>query len=327
MKLTDVSTVLCELIAAKESAMLIGPSGCGKSEVTMQTAELMDMDLIDFRLVYRDSVDIRGLPVPDFDKGVTRMLPPAELKFEGRPKLIFADEINSAPTSVQAAMYQAFQERAFGEVKMRDCDAIIAAGNRSVDLGVTNRIPKPLRRRWFEINIEPDAVSWCAWAVMNDISPLTIAFIRNMPHLLYDHHADQQSPDPRAWTKVDKIMSRATLPQDLLHELIIGKVGEGAATEYSAYTRLYASLPPLDEILRNPTTAPVPHDPASMYAIGAALGRKADVGNISKVCQYLERMSPEYAVFAIRDAIRRDEKLQKTQGYVQWANKHKHLLI
>jgi hypothetical protein len=47
------------------------------------------------------------------------------------------------------------------------------------------------------------------------------------------------------------------------HEVIAGAVGAGAATEFSAFLRMFRELPNIDATLLNPTQEPVPKNAAA----------------------------------------------------------------
>ena len=61
------------------SLYIEGPPGIGKSAIVAEVAEEEEVGCIDFRRLLRDPTDLRGIPVPDFELGVAKWLPPSEL--------------------------------------------------------------------------------------------------------------------------------------------------------------------------------------------------------------------------------------------------------
>ena len=128
--------------------MLWGPPGVGKSQMVAQVAERHNVPLIDIRLSQMEPSDLRGIPFraeEHVEWAVPAMLPDA--KRHGESGILFLDEITSAPPSVSAAAYQLILDRKLGEYEVPDGWAIIAAGNRQGDRGVTYSMPAPLANR------------------------------------------------------------------------------------------------------------------------------------------------------------------------------------
>lgn len=66
---------------------------------------------------------------------------------------------------------------------------MIAAGNPASELGVHFSMPMSLRNRFIHLDLEPDFLDWCKWAVKASIRPEIIAFLRFKPALLHDPNA------------------------------------------------------------------------------------------------------------------------------------------
>jgi MoxR-like ATPase len=77
------------------------------------------------RLSQLDSVDLRG--IPSIKDSRTVWMPPIFLPTEG-VGILFLDELNSAPPSVQAAIYQLMLDRKIGEYSMPEGWRIVCAG-------------------------------------------------------------------------------------------------------------------------------------------------------------------------------------------------------
>lgn len=314
-------------IAANQSVCLWGTYGIGKSDLVRQVGLEMGFEsVIDIRLPLLDATDIRGLPNVGSD-GITRWMPPAFLPQSGR-HIVFLDELNRAPILVQNGALQvslpdATGARRVGEYTMPDECAVVAACNRESDGGGIQRMPAALAARFQHIEVRPDLQDYCTWAIANNVSPLTIAFLRFRPDLLCvpDPKSRTGGANPRSWTQLDRLMQ--SIPDaDLELPLAAGKVGHGQAIEYLAFAQLFRTLPSMDAILLNPDTAPVPAEIGTLYAVSSALGARATHQNWSAVLTYLDRLPIEYAVFAVKDALQRDASLGVGPDFIAWSVKH-----
>ncbi len=102
MKPSSIIKVLPKLLAKKRPVMLWGAPGVGKSDVVRMVASESKLELRDVRLSLMDPVDLKGFPSIDAAKKVMSWLPGDFLPKKGKG-ILFLDEINSAPQSVQAA--------------------------------------------------------------------------------------------------------------------------------------------------------------------------------------------------------------------------------
>jgi hypothetical protein len=110
-------------------------------------------------------------------------------------------------------------------------------------------------------------------------------------------------------------------------ELIAGCIGASSATEFKGYLDLYRALPSLDAILMGPSNAPVPKQPAALYAVATALGRRATVNNLDAITTYIQRMPPEFGVLTMRDAKTRDMNILNCRAAIQWMTKNNDVLL
>jgi hypothetical protein len=118
-----------------------------------------------------------------------------------------------------------------------------------------------------------------------------------------------------------------TVAPEAEFECFKGAVGEGAAAEFVGFVRIFRKLPNPDAILLNPQTADVPKDPATLYALSGALAQRATESNFERVCQYSERMPPEFSVLTISYAARRNPDLANTQAFTKWSINHQDVLF
>ena len=91
--------------------------------------------------------------------------------------------------------------------------------------------------------------------------------------------------------------------------------------------RIFRKLPNPDAILLNPTTADVPTDPATLYALAGSLAERATENNFERVCQYCERMPADFSVLTVSYAARKNPALSDTQAFTKWAMAHQDVLF
>jgi hypothetical protein len=324
MKASGIISALNLLVSARQPTFLWGGPGLGKSDIVRQVAREKNVALRDVRALLLDPVDLRGLPYLSADRQ-SAWAPPDFLPRDGEG-ILFLDELNAAPPMVQAGCYQLVLDRKLGEYTLPDGWAIIAAGNRDGDRAVTSRMPTPLRNRFTHLTFEVDMQEWCAWAIGAKMRPEVIAFIRFKPTLLSSFDRDANAfPSPRSWAFVSKILDQSPLPT-IEHDLIAGTVGDGAATEFTAFLTTFRTLPNIDSILLNPEQELVPSDAAAQFAVATALSYRATDTNFDRICKYLKRMPTEFSVLCVHDASRRQPDVRHTAGYTQWAVENHHVI-
>jgi hypothetical protein len=322
---TAVSQALRQLVVEEQQPVFIwGSPGTGKSSVVNQLAAELGIALRDIRALLLDPVDLRGLPFVGKD-GRSQWATPEFLPQDGEG-ILFLDELNAAPAMVQASCYQLVLDRKVGEYTLPEGWAIVAAGNRDSDRAATMRMPTPLRNRFVHLDFEVDVQEWSEWAIKANVRPEVIAFIRFRPELLSAFDRDANAfPSPRSWEFVSRILNSRP-DSSAEHELIAGAVGTGAATEFSAFLRMFRELPNIDSILLNPTQEPVPENAAAQYAVASALARCASDTNFDRICLYLNRLPTEFRVLCVRDATLRQPGIRSTAGYVRFAVENHHVI-
>jgi hypothetical protein len=324
MKSSAISNALRVLVRARQPAFLWGGPGIGKSAVIRQLAAALSMPLRDVRALLLDPVDLRGLPFLGTD-GRSKWATPEFLPQDGAG-ILFLDELNAAPAMVQASCYQLVLDRKLGEYTLPAGWSIIAAGNRDSDRAVTTRMPTPLRNRFVHLEFEVDMQEWSEWAIQAGVRPEVIAFLRFRSELLNAFDRDANAfPSPRSWEFVSRILESQPEPS-IEHELFTGAVGSGAATEFSAFLRMFRELPNIDAILVNPHQEPVPENAAAQYAVASALAHRASDTNLDRICVYLDRMPTEFCVLCVRDASLREPAIRHTAAYTKWAIQNHHVL-
>jgi MoxR-like ATPase len=194
MKASKLTTALTALIEQKVPSFLWGAPGIGKSSIIKQIASEKDIGFIDLRLALMDPTDLKGIPFYDKESHTALWAPPAFLPKSGEG-ILFLDELNTAAPSVQASAYQLILDRRVGEYELPEGWAIVAAGNRESDRGVTYRMPSPLANRFVHFEMEVDVDDWRYWAYKKEIDDRVISYISyKTEHLFtFDAKSDVKS--------------------------------------------------------------------------------------------------------------------------------------
>ena len=258
----------------KRPVFIWGPPGIGKSERVEGIANDMNGHMIDLRMSLMEPTDLRGIPFYNKDSGLMEWAPPVDLPTEEFAKdfpivVLFLDEMNSAPPSVQAAGYQLILNRRLGQYKLPDNVVIVAAGNRETDKGVTYRMPSPLANRFVHLEMKVDFESWFDWAVANDVSPEVIGYISHAKGDLFDfdpRSASRSFATPRSWVFVSELIEDGG-SEDELTDLIAGTIGEGLAIKFMAHRKFAADLPKIEDILSGKVTDLKTQEISAMYSL------------------------------------------------------------
>ena len=272
MKSSQITTLLPKLFNVKQPAMLWGSPGVGKSNTVAQVArqyagknspatKYYSDGLIDIRLSMMDSVDLRGIPVAVVKDGVTMWMTPDMFPRSGKG-VIFLDEIVQAIPTVQSAASQLILDRRIGDYKLPDGWAVVAAGNRTTDRASAHRMPSHIANRFTHIKYEFDLDDWVEWAFEKGINPMVIAFAGFKPDLVNKFNPSELvNPTPRSWEFVSNILSQDV--DDCMLEVIAGTVGEGAATEFVGFVRVFREMPDYETICKRPVGTKIPENVAA----------------------------------------------------------------
>ena len=260
---------------AKRPLFLWGPPGIGKSElVEGLTAELGGL-MIDLRLGQMEPTDIRGIPFYNKEKNVMEFAPPVDLPDEATAAqypivVLFLDEMNSAPASVQSAAYQLILNRRVGKYVLPDNVVMVAAGNRESDKGVTYRMPTPLANRFIHQEMKVDFNSWQEWAVQHNIHKDVVGYLSFAKQDLYDFDAKSSSrafATPRSWSFVSQLLTDETTDDDTVTNLIAGTVGEGLAVKFMAHRKVAGRMPNPMDILKGKVKDLNVKEVSAMYSL------------------------------------------------------------
>lgn len=300
------------------TTMMHGAPGIGKSSIVRDIADKYKLEMIDVRLSQCDPVDLLGFPaiqgdlatyVPmDIFPTTRTVVPKGKNGF-----LLFLDEINSAPLSVQAASYKLILDKTVGQHKLHPKTVIVAAGNLITDGAITNRMSTATQSRLVHLELGVDAKQWIIWAAKNNLDHRVVSYIENNPdnlHKFDPNHNDHTFPSPRTWEFVSKLLKViGSKPLMTQLALLAGTIGEGEARQFIIYTETLTKLPSIQSIIQNPTGAILNEEPAMLFAVGHLIAAHAKKSNIDALMQYTGRMSLEYETITLQNILRREPTL------------------
>ena len=133
----------------------------------------------------------------------------------------------------------------------------------------------------------------------------------------------EQSPCPRTWAKLSKTLyaldqTKSTLSRQ---KVVASHVGEGAATPFCTFEKVFGNLPDIDMIIRYPDTFQPTRKPDELYAIAASLARRASMTTIDGIVRCLEKMPNQYAAFAMQDARTVCPDIDLTEAYGRYSER------
>lgn len=220
-------------------------------------------------------------------EGLSRKVAALESAKELQNAILFLDEINAAPQSVQAAAYQLILNRKVGKYNLPDGVSIVAAGNRETDKAVTFRMPSALANRFVHFEMKVNFEDWQDWAIKHHISADVIGFLTANPSLLFNfdpRSGEKAFATPRSWVFVSQLIDDV-LSEHLNTVMVAGTVGQGIATSFMQHRRLKGKLPNPREILEGHVTKLKNDD---------AIDISAKYSLVIGLCYMLEQMQEEH---------------------------------
>jgi hypothetical protein len=327
MKSSRVERVLAELLAQRWPVFIWGAPGVGKSAVVRRVAEQGKLPVIDLRASLLDPTDLRGIPAIDAGRAI--WCPPVFLpKPADLPGILFLDELNAAPSLVQAALYQLVLDRQVGEYRLPDGWRIVAAGNRQTDRAVVFRLSSALANRFIHLDFEVNVVDWRDWAIEARVHPLVVGFIGTRPNLLLGEPGEGPAyPTPRSWEMVSDAVARLGGVAES-EDVIPGIVGAGAAAEFQGYATRTIREEDFLRIVEDPAKTVLPTALGDVFAMTSWFAYHAKDDAVRRAgATLLSRIPPEFGVILARDLLKAAPSIIRESGYKAFINAHGELFL
>ena len=239
---------ILKMTPASHNIMLVGKHGIGKSEILTDYYQKEGFKVVTLFLgQMSDPGDIIGLPAKvetkDQEGNITAQTdftPPYWFPVDGKPIVLFLDELNRArPEILQTVMDLTLNRKLAGKA-LPEGSRIIAAVNDGEEYQLTDLDPALVSR--FNIyEFKPSVEEWLNWATANKLDSRVINFIQNNPTWLDgDEGANQKHEyqgltkiaERRAWERVSDIMLKVESIKDIHKRIIAGIVGAAAAAAF-----------------------------------------------------------------------------------------------
>jgi len=243
----------------RKPVLLRGRHGVGKSEVVYQTAEALELPVVERRASQMTEGDLVGLPSTDGNS--TRFNPPDWYKTAcDQPVVLFLDEVDRATIEVRQGIFELTDSRKLNGFSLHPDTLIFAAvngGEHGSQYQVGEMDPAELDR-WTVFDVEPSLEDWLSWA-KERVSDVVWDFInQNRNHLEHegDFEPNKVYPSRRSWERLDQCLSGAGLTADpmesagtVMFNLSSGFVGFEAAVALNDFAAKYSKLVTVSDVV------------------------------------------------------------------------------
>ena len=244
---------LLDATPASQNIMLTGKHGIGKSQILEKFFTARgERVVILFLGQMSDPGDLIGLPRLDETTGKTLFMPPYWFPTDGKPVVLFLDELNRARPEVSQTIMDLTLNRMLAGRKLPEGSRVISAVNDGEEYQLTDLDPALVSR--FNIyEFKPTAQEWLLWASKAGLDSRVIDFISENPEMLdgaaftREDQGLEKSPDRRGWERVSNVLQKNEVTP-LLKTVIAGIVGMPAASKFFAVIN-QKHLPSAKEIL------------------------------------------------------------------------------
>jgi hypothetical protein len=348
---SETKPIVLRAMKAKRPIFLWGSPGIGKSDLIQQivdSGELGNAYMIDMRLALMEPTDLRGYPFRNPETNTMEWAPAADLPTEHLASqydtiVLFMDELNSAPPSVQAAAYQLVLNNKIGQYSLPSNVVIVAAGNKETDRGVTFRMPSPLANRFRHINMDVNFEDWSIWATDHKVHQDVIGYLTYAKADLFDFDpktSSQAFATPRSWSFVSEILNTEGFDTASDYEQkaeIAGAIGEGMAIKFCEHRKYASKLPNPEDVLNGNVKKLDIKEKSAQYsfAIGlcyelADLYNQGDEKLFDKGVDYffdfiMANFEPELVIFSAKTVLSDhdiDIKPRKLQGKKEFKDRY-----
>ncbi|MEK7255196.1 MAG: AAA family ATPase, partial [Bacteroidota bacterium] len=206
-------TEVLALTPPTQNVLLVGRHGIGKSQIIREHYAARRMPVVPFFLgQMSDPGDLIGLMYKNEATGHSEFLPPWWWPLDGKPVVLFLDEMNRARPEILQSVMDLTLNRTLAGRKLPEGSIVVSAVNEGEEYQLTDLDPA-LVSRFNVYHFHPTAQDWLIWADKAGIDERVVRFLQKNPtyldgddskELYKDGFASSlnKSPDRRAWERV-----------------------------------------------------------------------------------------------------------------------------
>lgn len=154
-----------------QSILMLASPGVGKSDIVQQIADSIGYECRSLLGTQIAPEDISGIPRIEGEGDDQRSVfypPKLLLPADGKPFVLFLDELPICNQEVQKAMYSLLLDRRIGERKLPEGTIVVAAGNNIEDSAMVRAMSTALVNRVIILHIKVSVEEWLAWGSQVD---------------------------------------------------------------------------------------------------------------------------------------------------------------
>jgi len=366
LKTNQVVEALGMAFRARRVPELRGNPGCGKSALVMQFANEAKLLMIDARISQLEPTDLNGYPSKNEDNSRATVLPPDWIPLKGdkipdgyNGWCLFWDERPDGDDHTKKALYKILHDKKVGQQDIHPAVFQVCAGNLVNSNNYAEEDSDAIKLRIQTLYVMSDLQAFLEHAIPAGIDSRITSYLNWRPQHLNTYEEMKPGQDgcavERTWTYVDQWI-KGNSPCSGTHSdikyphmfdiashplalpMIAGELGEGVARDWLTYLEVYKDLPSKEEIFLNPTTAIMPEQPGTLYAMTGNIGnwckgmsnpRPSQQGydkHLDSVMEYISRMPMDFQVVSVIEMIKRDAPLIDLDPVADWLNKNGSLL-
>lgn len=247
---------ILENTPAAQNIMLVGKHGIGKSRILEDFFAARGEKVVTLFLgQMSDPGDLIGLPHLDEVSGRTEFMLPYWFPTDGKPVVLFLDELNRARPEVLQTVMDLTLNRKLAGKSLPEGSRIISAVNGGSEYQLTDLDPALVSR--FNIyEFAPSVEDWLFWARGAGLDSRIISFIEENPEMLdgegscgaFGEDNLERSPDRRSWERLSKVMEKFTELGELQQSMASGIIGDRVAADFFRFVNNH-KIPSVKELL------------------------------------------------------------------------------
>lgn len=195
---------------------------------------------------------------------------------------------------------------------------VAAAGNLATDRAIVNPISTAMQSRVIHLEMELNHEEWLLdVALKQNYDSRIIAYLSQYPSKLMDFrpdHNDRTFCCPRTWEFMERLVHGKAVTDSKV-TLYAGTISSGVAADFVQFTKVYATMPKIAEILASPQTYPVPKDTNTKWATVTSLLEHVTEDNLDDLAEFVNRMDSTFRILFFRSVMVRQPELRHVKAF------------